>query len=394
MPEPRQHPGAVPDRLRPWLPAQPPARLGERLIAAAAGFAGILALAAGSAHFLGTGAMPFLVASMGASAVLLFAVPHSPLAHPWSFAGGHLVSALTGVLCAKLVPDLFAASALAVGTAIFLMHSLRCLHPPGGASALIPVLGGEAVRAAGFGVVLAPIGLNVLVMLIAALIINNVLPGRRWPLRPRHAPRTAAPGWPLGRLGLTREDLDVALREMNALIDVDQSDLEQIYAKATMHARQRRLGEVRCADIMSREVVSAEFGDELGELWSRMHERKVKGVPIIDRSRRVIGIVTIMDFMKQVGSYQPESLVARLHAVIRRTPGLYADKPEVAGQIMSRPAITARDDAHIVTLVPLFAEYDIHHIPIVDAENRLVGIVTQSDLVGALYRTRDALSSA
>lgn len=393
MTEPNRRRGAIPERLRHWLPAQPAARLTERLIAGAAGFGGILIVAVSSAHFLGFGAMPFMVASMGASAVLLFAVPHSPLAHPWSFAGGHLVSALTGALCAKLVPDLLAASALSVGVAIFLMHSLRCLHPPGGATALIPVLGGEAVRQAGFGVVIAPIGLNVLVMLIAALVINNVLPGRRWPLRPASAPRTPAPGWPLGRLGLTRDDLDVALREMNAVIDVDQSDLEQIYARATMHAQQRRLGEVRCADIMTHEVVSAEFGEELGELWSRMHERKVKGVPIIDRSRRVIGIVTIIDFMKQVGSHRPENLFVRLRAAIQRTPGLYADKPEVAGQIMSRPAITARDDAHIVTLVPLFAEHNIHHIPILDRDERLVGIVTQSDLVGALYRMRDALSS-
>jgi CBS domain-containing membrane protein len=105
----------------------------------------------------------------------------------------------------------------------------------------------------------------------------------------------------------------------------------------------------------------------------------------------VVGIVTIVDFMKRAGPCEPGTLFDRLCRFIRRTPGLYAEKPEVVGDIMSRPPVTARDEAHIVTLVPLFSTHGIHHVPIVDAENRLVGIVTQSDLMDALYRQRSAL---
>jgi CBS domain-containing membrane protein len=377
-------------RIARLLPDHPPLRLSERLLAAGAAFVAILLLTAISAAFLAGGALPFMVASMGASAVLLFAVPHSPLAHPWSFAAGHLVAATVGVTCAMFIPNVYVAAALAVGGAIALMHIARCLHPPGGATALIPVIGGEAVRQAGFGFVVAPLGLNVLMLLLLALIVNNAIPGRRYPQR--SAPRTAERSGPMERFGLTGADLGAALKEMNAYIDVTESDLEQIYARAEMHAHRRRLGAITCADIMTRDVFSAEYGDEIERVWAAMRERKVKGVPVVDRARRVVGIVTIVDFMKRVGPCEQGTLFDSLCRFIRRTPGMYAEKPEVVGDIMSRPAITARDEAHIVTLVPLFAAHSIHHVPIVDADNRLVGIVTQSDLMDALYRLRTALN--
>jgi CBS domain-containing membrane protein len=391
MSEPITVSRAILDRLHHWLPAQPGARLAERLIAGVTAFVGILAVAGISAYFLGMGTVPFMIGSMGASAVLLFAVPHSPLAHPWSFVGSHLVSALIGVLCARYVPDLLAASALAVGAAIFIMHTLRCLHPPGGATALIPVLGDEAVRQAGFGLLVAPIGLNVLVLMVVALVINNLLPGRSWPLR-HAAPKTAVPGGPLGRLGLTREDLDTALREMNAVIDVDESDLEEIFAKAAVHAQRRRLGEVRIADIMRRDVPTAEYGDALEDIWALMRADRHKGIAVVNRARRVIGIVTIVDFLKRANAQGSENPIERLTQFIRRTTGLESEKPEVVGQLMTSPVVTVREDAHIVSLAPLFAEDRIHHVPVVDREDRLVGMVTQSDLMAALHQRNAALS--
>ncbi len=380
-------------RIARLLPDHPPLRLGERLLAAAAAFVAILLLSAISAVFLSGGALPFMVASMGASAVLLFAVPHSPLAHPWSFAAGHLIAAVVGVASATLVPNVYIAAALAVGGTIALMHAAHCLHPPGGATALIPVIGGEAVREAGFGFVVATLGLNVLTLLLLALIVNNAIPGRRYPQRRSisSAKQDSAQGAGMARFALTRTDLEAALKEMNAYIDVTESDLEQIYARAELHVHRRRLGAITCADIMTREVVSAEYGDEIERVWATMQERKIKGMPIVDRARRVAGMVTIVDFMKRVGPCEPGTLFDRLCGFIRRTPGVYAEKPEVVGDIMSHPAVMARDDAHIVTLVPLFRAHGIHHVPIVDAENRLVGIVTQSDVMDALYRLRTAL---
>lgn len=153
----------------------------ERWLSAAGGLAGLAAVIAISQAELGTAGAAGLVASMGASAVLLFAVPHGPLSQPWPVVGGHLISAAIGVLCAKLVPEMALAAPLAVGLAIGAMHYLRCIHPPGGATALSAVVGGEAVHQLGFQYVITPVMLNTLVLLLVALLFNYPLRWRRYP---------------------------------------------------------------------------------------------------------------------------------------------------------------------------------------------------------------------
>ena len=136
----------------------------EKLVSGLGGFFGILLILLVTRQFLGTAASVLIVASMGASAVLLFAVPHGPLSQPWALTGGHLVSAVIGVSCYRLVPDLFVAAACAVGLAITAMHYLRCIHPPGGATALTTVIAGPEVHALGYEYVVTPVLLNVLVV--------------------------------------------------------------------------------------------------------------------------------------------------------------------------------------------------------------------------------------
>ncbi len=124
-----------------------------------------------------------LVGSFGASAVLIYGAVESPLAQPRNLMGGHVLSALVGVAVAKLIPEAVWISApLAVATSIAAMHVTRTLHPPGGATALIAVIGGEQVRALGFLYALAPVGLGALIMLAVALVVNNLSPKRRYPL--------------------------------------------------------------------------------------------------------------------------------------------------------------------------------------------------------------------
>lgn len=378
--------------LATFFPPQPYASLTEKLLSAVGALVAILALAWVTSRFLSPGPTLFMVASMGASAVLLFATSHSPLAQPWALVGGHMLSALIGVACQQFIPDTAVATAAAVALSILAMHLLHCLHPPGGATALMPVLGGPEVQQLGYGFVVAPVAINAVVLLVLALIINNLLPGRRYPTFAHPPPKGREPhdlaGWPLGKFSIAQADLESALKEMHTYIDVSEDDLEQIYTKAMLHSHQRRMGEIRVRDIMERDAVAAEYGDELEQIWDRMREHRVKGVPIVDRARRVIGMVTIMDFLKLVGPCADEHLFRRLCRLIRRTPGVEADKAEVVGQIMTSPVITAREDAHIVSLIPLFSEHDIHHVPVVDAQEKLVGMVTQSDLMEALYKLR------
>jgi CBS-domain-containing membrane protein len=150
-------------------------------VSTAGGLVGILGVALVSQSQLGLAGSASIIASMGSSAVLLFAVPHGPLSQPWSVFGGHLVSAIVGVTCVKLIPNPMLAAAIAVALAIGVMHYLRCIHPPGGATALGAVLGGDAVHQLGYQFVITPVMLNAITILLVALLFNAPFAWRRYP---------------------------------------------------------------------------------------------------------------------------------------------------------------------------------------------------------------------
>lgn len=145
-------------------------------------FLGIGLLAFLGAQFFVPRDLHLMLGSFGASAVLLYGAPRSPLAQPRNVVGGHLLSALVGVACWKLfhaMPGL--AQALAVATAIAVMHLSRTLHPPGGATALIATLGSAEIERLGFWYVLMPATLGPLILLGVALLVNNLPRSRRYP---------------------------------------------------------------------------------------------------------------------------------------------------------------------------------------------------------------------
>ena len=331
-----------------------------------------------------------LIAPMGASAVLLFALPASPLAQPWSIIGGNLVSAAVGVTCAHLIADPTLAASVAIAIAIGAMLALRCLHPPSGAVALTAVLGGASIHALGYSFLLAPVGLNSALLLGIALLYNNAT-RHRYPHAARHAHQNThrtedrPPG---DRLGFTPADLDYVLKNYNEVLDVSRDDLEDLLMRTEMHAYRRRLGEITCSDIMSRDVVAVEFGTTLEEAWQLLHTHKVTALPVIDRARRVIGIVTMLDFMRHAGLDSYGGFKLKLQEFLRLVLRTHSEKPEVVGQIMMRSVRTASNTMHIVELIPMLTQYGMRHIPIVDAERRLIGIVSNSDLIAGLYRGR------
>lgn len=202
----------------------------EQLVSAVGGFVGILAILIISGPLLREPSGALIVASMGASAVLLFAVPHGPLSQPWALLGGHLISAFIGVSCAKLVPDTLLAAALAVGLAIGAMHVLRCIHPPGGATALAAVVSGPQVQALGYHYMLTPVLLNVAVILGMAVAFNWFFRWRRYPVvLTRVAARETVPAGPAP---LAHEKLLKALGELDTFVDISEQDLMKIYTLA------------------------------------------------------------------------------------------------------------------------------------------------------------------
>jgi CBS domain-containing membrane protein len=167
-----------------WLPHEPHITWRGSLLTGLGCFVGLLAVGAISRAVVGPEHALYIAAYMGAAAVLIFAAPHSPLSQPWPLLGGHVVAAFVGVTCRELIPDMLLASASAVALALVAMQALRCLHPPGGAAAMIAVVGGSDIHELGYWYVLVPVGLNALVLLALALVINNLMPDRRYPAKP------------------------------------------------------------------------------------------------------------------------------------------------------------------------------------------------------------------
>lgn len=214
----------------------------EKLLSALGAFLGIGLIYAVTHWLLPIDSALWVIASMGASAVLLFAVPHGVLSQPWAVFGGHGLSALVGVSCQLLWPGQVFTPALAVGLAILAMHYARCIHPPGGATALCAVVGGPAIEALGYGYVLSPVLLNVGVILLVAVLFNSLFPWRRYPAALARQPE------PLRANGaLAPEDFYHALRQVDSYIDIAFDDLLEILQLAQEHAQTQTL---QPADIM------------------------------------------------------------------------------------------------------------------------------------------------
>ncbi len=192
----------------------------EKVVSAAGGCLAIFLLVVVCSLVLPLEGAAGVIASMGASAVLLFAVPHGQLSQPWPVVAGHVVSALIGVGCARFIPVAPLAAACAVGLAIGAMHGLRCIHPPGGATALTAVVGGDAVHALGFDFVWAPVLLNAVLMVALAVVFGRLSAKRRYPAGaiplPARKPATNDPD---------HETIVHALRSLDSFVDITENDL-------------------------------------------------------------------------------------------------------------------------------------------------------------------------
>jgi len=269
----------------------------EKWVSGAGGLTGILGVMLVSQAYLGLSGSASLVASMGASAVLLFAVPHGPLSQPWAVFGGHLVSAVIGVACVRLHTQPLIASALAVALAISAMHYLRCIHPPGGATALSAVAGGDAVHALGFHYVLTPVLLNVLVILLVAIVFNFPFPWRRYPAawaRNRKPSAVPAASKQLAAV-FSREDLSTAGRAMDPVAGISENKLDTVSSPAsakaesgTLHPADIRVGGYYCngefsPDWQVRQVVEGSATTESGT------DDRVAYTVVAGRNRRQTG---------------------------------------------------------------------------------------------------------
>jgi len=367
-----------------WLKAFWPAAMAvdmrERVrMVVGAGFG--IAVTAVVGHAAGlTAPLTWIIAPMGASAVLVFCVPSSPMAQPWSVVGSHIVSAIAALLCVRWIVPVDAAVACAVALAIAFMLALRCLHPPGGATALLLAIGHVTDPHA----ILAPVLLNAAVLTACGIAYNN-LTRRPYPHGWRPVP--AAPAGPVNEPAIgaaTERDLDAVLARYNEVLDVGRGELLGLFDAARLQARKRWLDETRCADIMTRDLVTVEFGTLLQDAWALLRERHIKALPVVDKWRRIVGILTLADFLAAAELDLHHGFDERLRAFVRATGASETDKPEVVGQIMTRRVRVTSEDRHLADLLPLFGSTGHHYIPVIGEGGRLVGMITQTDVVAAL----------
>lgn len=201
--------------MKQFLGIQGHATSAERFVASLGGGLCIFLIAAisyAATDLQGTAA---ILPSMGAAAVLLFAVPHGPLSQPWALIGGNVLSAVIGVSCALLLKNTYLSASLAVGLSIAIMHIFRCVHPPGGATALAAVIGGDSITHLGYLFVIYPTLLNVSIMLVTAMIFNNSFSWRSYPQSMlRFQPVTT------DRSSYSEQEIQNALEKMDMVLDV------------------------------------------------------------------------------------------------------------------------------------------------------------------------------
>lgn len=303
--------------------------------------------------------LPLLAAPMGASALLLFAIPSSPLAQPWSIVGGNTVSALIGLLVGRYVPEPAIAAGSAVALAIAAMSLLRCLHPPGGAAALTAALGGPLVSAYGLGFAFVPVGLNALVLTLFGVLFHR-FSSHSYPHRPVAAanPHGTKDLPASQRIGFNEADIDAALGDLGEAFDIDRGDLDQLLRRVEMHALSRSRGLPRCADIMSRDIVRIDRHGGIETARALLLEHGVRALPVVDHDNRLLGMVGLRELTR---------------------PGLRVD------DVMA-PARTAGPDAHAIELIAPLTDGCRHAVGIVDEAQHLLGLVTQSDLLAMLLK--------
>lgn len=344
-----------------WIGVQPGptrARLIHAFIGASFGifFTGFVMRAwlAGGSGGSGLAGLPLLIAPVGASAVLLFAVPASPLAQPWAVVGGNTISALSGILWMKIIGDPAMAAPLAVATAIAMMSLARCLHPPGGAVALTSVIGGHAIVAAGWGFAFIPVAVNSVLLVSVGLLYNATTRGN-YPHRAASytAPAPAAAGY-------TIADIESVLAQYDELLDVSSEDLDTLFRQVETRAYRRLHGVIRCEQIMQRAYASLAPDDAIASARQLFATRKLRVVPVVAGDGHLEGVLSV-------------DMLA----------------PDRQGQVfeaMNASPCVARPDTPIDELLPLLSGGIFYEALIVDGQGVLLGLVTQTDLLAALWR--------
>ena len=324
----------------------------------------------------------WIVASMGASAFLLFILPSSPMAQPWAVIGGSCVSALVGVVCTNFVHELAFLIPLSAGIAILAMFSLRCLHAPAAALAVLIPLSGLT----DFHFVLFPVLGNAVLLVVCAILYNS-LTGKPYPHRSKKLINSSPAEKRENQI--EDEEIDAVLARYNQVLDISKDDLANLISQVEHGAYQKKLKGMLCKNIMTTEVLYVGIDSALDRAWKLLRNRHVKALPVTDVDRKVIGIITLEDFIKSSTVDFHPTIGQRIRGFIRSAaPGLNS-LPNAVGQVMGKPVKVISENCNMLDLAEIFCGDGHHHIPVINANEQLVGMITQSDFVKAIDQSID-----
>ncbi len=370
--------------LRQLGPAMGAARGREMLRAALGAFLGVLVLELLIVFSpLGRELGVYMLAPFGATSFLLFAVPNSPLAQPWSAIVGNGVAAIAGVAATLWLPDPIWRAAAAIGGAIALMHLFRALHPPGGAVALTAALAPEAIEKLGFWFVLSPVMLGTAVLAVLATLYASAT-GRRYPFRQSDEPHIPQIDEEPHRdpLGLSRDELADLLSDFRQSPNIGVEDLARLIAAAEDRAARLRLGQMTCGDIMTRNPVTVDVLTSLDQVGRLFADLGYTALPVTDGDHHFRGVIFQIHMIRLAVTE-----AAREESGLRTAMGrIFGGRAPLRAQDIMRadgPRLSTSDPA--IALMPLLAEGLREAVPILEG-GRIVGIVTRTDLLARLEK--------
>lgn len=327
----------------------------------------------------------YLIAPFGATAVLVFAVPNSPLAQPWSAVIGNSIAAIVGVLVCLVIGDPVLRVAIAVGLAVSSMGLARALHPPGGAIAMTAALNPADIHDLGFSFVITPVALGTALLVLVAMAYARAT-GRHYPLRQfddSNPAGTAEPA-PPERLGLTEDELTDILQRYRQTLNLGVEDLARLIAAAQMQAASHRTGPLTTGDIMSRDLVTVSPDTPLSDVAEVFRKHGFTSLPVVAADGRYLGVIFQIHLIRsgQRGAVRanrsPGDAIARF--IDRRRAG-----PARAADTMSTTTPCATPTTPVGALLPLLSDGECDAVPVLD-DTRIIGIVTRTDLIAALAR--------
>ncbi len=319
----------------------------------------------------------FLFAPLGATAVLVFAVPSSPLAQPWNCVVGNTVSALYTLLLLGLFAPLphIALATLAVAGAVVLMLLLRALHPPGGAVALMMVLAAEQLLPVDW-TLLIPVTVLSAAMVIVGVCYHRAC-GRSYL---HHSVLSNKTQRPATRLALSEEDLQQLLQRFDQSYNLTPEDLGDLLAAAEENAIKRRLSSVSCGAVMSANLLTIHVETPLEEVAELFHRHLIKSLPVVDEQGELIGRVLRADLFDWLWqnhhSRQHQTLWKRLR---NRSPKGFS----TAKDLMRMPEMSVQEDTPMGDLLHDLASHDVQFIAVLRGKV-LVGVITRSDVIRTL----------